>query len=105
SPGSYQIVANPTDGSQSASVGITIQGSPVAQFVMSAGAQSASSGGVLNLGVAQGGTVTVTLDASASTGSITAWSWLNNGSPLPCAGTTCTYAFPVTTQSNSIKLI
>ncbi|MGP8244996.1 MAG: putative Ig domain-containing protein [Bryobacteraceae bacterium] len=103
-PGSYQIVARSSDDSQSASAGITIQVYPVAQFVISSGGQSAKSGGVLNLGVAQGGTVAVAFDGSSSSGSIVKWSWQNNGTALPCVGSTCSYAFSSGTPNNTIKL-
>jgi len=107
STGSYKVFATSSIGMQSASVAISIQGSLAASFTMSANGQTANSGGVLNLGVTQGATVKVTLDgsASASSGTIATWSWQNNGSSLPCNGSTCTYAFPTTTPSNSIQLV
>jgi hypothetical protein len=107
SPGNYSVFASSINGSQSASAPITILASPIASFAMNSGGQSAQSGDALNLGVAQGGTVTVTFDGSSSTagsGSIKTWLWQNNGTALPCSGSTCSYAFSSVTPTNSVKL-
>jgi uncharacterized protein (TIGR03437 family) len=106
--GSYQLVAVPADGSQQASTNLTIQASPVARFTMGAAGQTASSGGVLNLGVQPGGNVRVSLDASgssASSGTVTSWSWQDNASPLPCSNQTCSFTFPTTTSNHTITLL
>jgi uncharacterized protein (TIGR03437 family) len=68
-PGTYTIFASSTNGSQSASASITIAISPVASFTMSSAGQSATSGGVLNLGMPQGGNISVSC-APVKTGKV-----------------------------------
>ena len=106
-PGIYTLVAASMSGQALASSGtLTIATTPVAHFTMTAGANSATDGGLLTAAVAPNANVQVRFDATGSsttTGtSIVKWVWQSNGGTLNCSSATCT--LPFSTPSNTITL-